>query len=438
MSGTYKIRLVTSIEEIDAAQWNACANPDPAASAGIADDCVTPIPPQEPPTVATQSAADAAHDNAVQPDSALQHESALQKERFNPFITHAFLQALESSVSVGGKTGWTPTHVTVEDQTTGQLMAVAPTYLKTHSMGEYVFDYGWADAYHRAGLQYYPKVQVAVPFTPATGRRLLVSPAGGEAALNALIRGLRTWREKIDASSIHVTFPTKSEWDMLGRNGFLQRTGQQFHFINKGYGDFEGFLTDLTSRKRKMIRRERKDALAQADGIEIELLTGSEIKEAHWDAFFLFYMDTGNRKWGKPYLTRPFFSLIGAVMSEHILLVMAKRKNRYIAGAINFIGKDALYGRNWGCIEEYPFLHFEVCYYQAIDYAITHGLSRVEAGAQGEHKLARGYVAVPTFSAHDIADRRFASAIDEFLARERKAVDESLDEYAEMAPFKKG
>ncbi|MHB8886928.1 MAG: GNAT family N-acetyltransferase [Methylovirgula sp.] len=422
MSETYKIRLVTSIGEIDAAQWNACANPDPAAwPAGSLLTSIVPSAPATPPSETTPAA-----------------DNALQKERFNPFITHAFLQALESSGSVGKKTGWTATHVLVEDTASGRLMAVAPTYLKTHSMGEYVFDYGWADAYHRAGVKYYPKVQVAVPFTPATGRRLLVSPEGGEAALNALILGLRTWREKIEASSIHVTFPTRSEWDALGRNGFLQRTGQQFHFINKGYADFEAFLADLTSRKRKMIRRERKEALAQAGGIEIELLTGAAITEAHWDAFYLFYTDTGARKWGHPYLTRAFFSQIGATMSEHILLVMAKRKNRYIAGAINFLGKDALYGRNWGCIEEYPFLHFEVCYYQAIEYAIAHGLSRVEAGAQGEHKLARGYVAVPTYSAHEMADPRFASAIDEFLARERAAVDESLDEYAELAPFKKG
>lgn len=437
MSGTYKIRLVTSIGEIDAAQWDACANPDPTALLGGSELCAMAVAPGEPPVVGADPIKAEPQGVALQ-ETALHQELALRKERFNPFIAHAFLQALESSGSVGGKTGWTPTHVVVEEPIGGRLVAVAPTYLKTHSMGEYVFDYGWADAYHRAGLQYYPKVQVAVPFTPATGRRLLVSPEGGEAALNALILGLRTWREKIGASSIHVTFPTRSEWKALGRNGFLQRTGQQFHFINKGYGDFEAFLGDLTSRKRKMIRRERKDALAQAGGIEIELLTGAAIKEAHWDAFFLFYMDTGNRKWGKPYLTRAFFSQIGASMAEQILLVMAKRKNRYIAGAINFIGKDALYGRNWGSIDEYPFLHFEVCYYQAIDYAIRHGLSRVEAGAQGEHKLARGYVAVPTYSAHDIADRRFASAIDEFLARERTAVDESLDEYAEMAPFKKG
>jgi predicted N-acyltransferase len=303
-------------------------------------------------------------------------------------------------------------------------------------MGEYVFDYGWADAYTRAGLDYYPKLQVSVPFTPATGRRLLIAEGAGEGAEKALIGGLRLWREKTKTSSIHVTFPTKREWTAMGEAGFLQRTGQQFHFINKGYADFEAFLGDLASRKRKMIRRERKDALQ--NGIEIELLTGAAINEAHWDAFFLFYQDTGNKKWGHPYLTRSFFSAVGAAMAEHILLVMAKRNGRYIAGAINFIGKDALYGRNWGAIEEHPFLHFEVCYYQAIEFAITHGLSRVEAGAQGEHKLARGYGAVATFSAHDIADKRFARAIDDFLQRERLQVDAALDEYAEAAPFKKG
>jgi predicted N-acyltransferase len=395
MASRFRIRLVTSIDEIEAVQWDRCANPDPC--------------------VAT--------------------DDVLQRERFNPFLTHAFLRALESSGSVGGKSGWTPTHVLVEDDA-GRVIAVAPTYLKTHSMGEYVFDYGWAEAYERAGLSYYPKLQVAVPFTPVTGRRLLISSEGGELAANALIAGLRSWRDKIDASSIHVTFPTKAEWEMLGAKGFLKRTGQQFHFLNKNYDDFESFLGNLTSRKRKTIKRERKDALANE--ITIEHLTGAEITEAHWDAFFAFYIDTGSRKWGRPYLTRTFFSAIGESMSEHILLVMAKRGRRYIAGAINFIGKDALYGRNWGSIEEHPFLHFEVCYYQAIEYAIAHGLARVEAGAQGEHKLARGYVAVPTYSAHDIAHPRFASAIDEFLARERAAVEGALEDYAEMAPFKKG
>jgi uncharacterized protein len=394
MSRSLKIRLVTSIGEIDAAQWNRCANPESC-------DCVN---------------------------------AALQKERFNPFLSHAFLKALEDSSSVGGRTGWRPMHLAVEDDD-GHVLAVAPTYLKTHSMGEYVFDYGWAEAYERAGLPYYPKLQVAVPFTPVMGRRLLVAPDGGDAGLPALVAGLRALREKIDASSIHVTFPTKQEWDALGQQGFLKRTGQQFHFLNEGYDSFEGFLADLTSRRRKTIRRERKDALA--DGIVIERLTGAAITEAHWDIFFSFYMDTGDRKWGRPYLTREFFSRVGATMAQHILLVMAKRDGRYIAGAINFIGKDALYGRNWGCIEDHPFLHFEVCYYQAIDFAIAHGLARVEAGAQGEHKLARGYVAVPTYSAHDIADTRFALAIDDYLARERAAVEDALEDYAEMAPFKK-
>ncbi len=387
-----KIRVAASIDEIDGAAWDACANP-----AGVA-------PADE-----------------------------RGGERFNPFLTHEFLRALEHSRSVGGRTGWTPAHVVVESADT--LVAAAPTYVKTHSLGEYVFDHGWADAYHRAGLDYYPKIQVAVPFTPVTGRRLLVAPDGGAAARDALVAGLRNWREKIDASSIHVTFPTRGEWEDLRRAGFLQRTGQQFHFVNRGYADFDAFLADLAARKRKMIRRERKEALA--NGIEIERLTGASITEAHWDAFFSFYMDTGSRKWGRPYLTRAFFSEIGASMAEHILLVVAKRGGRMIAAALNFIGRDALYGRYWGAIEEHPFLHFEVCYYQAIDYAIAHKLARVEAGAQGEHKLARGYAAVPTYSAHEIADPRFARAIDAFLTEERLAVDELLEEYAELAPFKK-
>jgi uncharacterized protein len=407
MTSTLKIRVVPSMGEIDAAAWDACANPAPAGLDRLEADAT------------------------AQPAGCLREISG---EGFNPFITHGFLHALESSGSVGGRTGWRPAHILVEDA--GRLVAAAPTYLKTHSLGEYVFDHGWADAYHRAGLDYYPKVQVAVPFTPVTGRRLLVAPAGGNGAREALLLGLRHWREKICASSVHVTFPTREEWEALRRAGFLQRTGQQFHFVNKGYKDFEAFLSDLAARKRKMIRRERKEALA--GGIEVELLTGTAIKEAHWDAFFGFYMDTGARKWGRPYLTRAFFSEIGATMEEHILLVMANRARRPIAGALNFIGRDALYGRYWGAIEEHPFLHFEVCYYQAIDYAIVNGLSRVEAGAQGEHKLARGYVAVPTYSAHEIADRRFASAIDAFLAEERVAIEESLEDYAELAPFKKG
>jgi uncharacterized protein len=394
MTSRHKIRIATSIREIDPTLWDACANP-------------------------------AAPDVNAEDDG----------ERFNPFISHAFLAALEESGSVGRKTGWVPTHVVVEDKK-GRMLAAAPTYLKAHSMGEYVFDHAWADAYESAGLEYYPKLQIAVPFTPVTGRRLLVSPEGGTEARAALILGLRKWREETKASSIHLTFPTEAEWHALGDAGFLRRTGQQFHFVNKQYGDFESFLSDLASRKRKMIRRERNDALA--GDISIEHLTGSDIGEAHWDAFFQFYMDTGSRKWGRPYLNRRFFSEIGASLSPHILLVMAKRNGRYIAGALNLIGKDALYGRYWGAIEEHPFLHFEICYYQAIDYAIAHRLKRVEAGAQGEHKLARGYAAVPTYSAHDIADTRFATAIEDYLSRERVVMDEQLAEYTELAPFKKG
>jgi len=410
MSSTYSVYVAQSMSEISAAEWDLCANPRMPSGPGAAPD---PAP------ASANGAADA---------------SKLEIERHNPFVTHAFLNALETSSSVAPRHGWTSCHIIVRDSE-GRLAAAAPTYVKAHSMGEFVFDYGWADAYHRAGLKYYPKLQVAVPFTPATGRRLLVAPGHGEGARQALVAGLRTWRGRLEASSIHITFPTRDEWEALGASGFLQRTGQQFHFINKGYTDFEAFLADLASRKRKMIRRERKDALAP--GIEIELLTGAAITERHFDAFYLFYTDTGARKWGTPYLTREFFSAVGATMADRILLVMAKRNGSYIAGAINFIGADALYGRNWGAIEEHPFLHFEVCYYQAIEFAIRHGLSRVEAGAQGEHKLARGYSAVATFSAHDIADARFAHAIDEYLQRERIAVDESLAEYAALAPFRK-
>jgi uncharacterized protein len=402
MSSPYTVHVAHSMNEIDAAQWDACANPD--ADTG-------PKPPRD----------------GDQP--------ANEEERFNPFITHAFLKALETSKSVGSRTGWISAHVLVKDAG-GRLAAAAPAYLKTHSMGEYVFDHGWADAYHRAGLPYYPKLQVAVPFTPVTGRRLLVGAGQGEAARQTLVAGLRALRKKAGASSLHITFPTRAEWKTLGAAGFLQRAGQQFHFMNEGYVDFEAFLAKLASRKRKMIRRERKAALGP--GIAIELLTGAGITEAHWEAFFLFYMDTGARKWGMPYLNRAFFSQVGASMRDHILLVMAKRNGRYIAGALNFLGKHAVYGRNWGAIEDHPFLHFEVCYYQAIEFAITRGFSRVEAGAQGEHKLARGYRAVPTYSAHDIGDTRFARAIDEYLQKERVHIGEALREYAELEPFKKG
>ncbi len=386
------VRVARDIAQIAAAEWDACANP---------------------------------------PDPS---EPEAGGERFNPFISHAFLLALEQSRSVGGRSGWAPTHVLVEDEA-GRLLAAAPTYIKSHSQGEYVFDHGWAQAYAQAGGRYYPKLQVAVPFTPATGRRLLVAPGAPPDARATLIAGLRGLCKAINASSIHVTFANAGDCEALSAAGFFQRTGEQFHFANPGYRDFEEFLGALSSRKRKNIKRERKDALG--DDIAIEWITGAALKKEHWDAFFAFYMDTGSRKWGNPYLTRAFFDRIGASMADRILLVMAKRQGRYIAGALNLIGDDALYGRNWGAIEEHPFLHFEVCYYQAIDFAIRRGLKRVEAGAQGEHKLARGYRPVPTFSLHDFADRRLGEAVAEYLARERVAVEETIALYDEHAPYRK-
>jgi predicted N-acyltransferase len=358
-----------------------------------------------------------------------------QGERHNPFVSHAFLSALERSRSVGGRTGWTPAHVLVEDAG-GRLVACAPAYVKTHSMGEYVFDHSWAHAYESAGGRYFPKLQVAVPFSPVTGRRLLVAkdaPADARATLIGALRGLR---EAVEASSVHVTFADKADAEALGAAGFARRTGEQFHFFNEDYADFDAFLDALASRKRKAIRRERRDALG--DEVTIDLLTGADLKPQHWDAFYDFYMDTGSRKWGRPYLTRAFFDEIGKTMADRVLLVMAKRNGRHIAGAINFLGDDAIYGRNWGAIEERPFLHFEVCYYQAIEYAIRHKYSRVEAGAQGEHKLARGYRPVPTYSAHDFADPGFARAVREYLVREREAVDEQIADYEAGLPFKRG
>jgi predicted N-acyltransferase len=401
MPPVYTVHAAPSMREIDAAKWDACANPLL--------------------TTGGQKKGGAA-------------ESADEAERYNPFIAHAFLAALESSKSVGPGTGWTPAHILVKDEN-GALAAAAPAYLKSHSLGEYVFDHSWADAYCRAGVRYYPKLQVAVPFTPVTGRRLLTAPDHGAEARKTLIAGLRALYGTAGASSLHITFPSRGEWDFLGTCGFLQRTDQQYHFINKGYSSFEAFLSDLASRKRKMIRRERKEAIGA--GIKIELLTGDQIAERHWDAFFRFYMETGARKWGTPYLTRSFFSEVAASMRAHILLVMAKRNGRYIAGALNLLGEDAIYGRNWGAIEDHPFLHFEVCYYQAIEYALARGFSRVEAGAQGEHKLARGYRAVPTYSAHDIGDKRFAEAIGRYLEAERMHNNAVLHAYEELVPFKK-
>jgi predicted N-acyltransferase len=349
---------------------------------------------------------------------------------FNPFVSHAFLSSLEDSGCVGAKTGWTPVHVLVEDDKE-KLLGAVPCYLKSHSMGEYVFDHSWADAYTRAGGHYYPKLQVSVPFTPATGPRLLV-PNGARASeiRSYAIAGLRALRDQTGASSIHATFLQQDDLDAFAAQGFLRRDDRQFHWLNDGYRSFEDFLAALSSRKRKAIRRERRDALA--NDVSIEWITGRDITEAHWDAFFAFYMDTGSRKWGRPYLNRSFFSLIGERMAERVLLVMAERGGRYIAGAINLIGDRRLYGRNWGCIEDHPFLHFEVCYYQAIDFAIARGLDRVEAGAQGEHKLARGYRPVITSSAHDIADPSLRRAVQAYLEQERLYVSDA----AEATPFK--
>ncbi|MGN8151514.1 GNAT family N-acetyltransferase [Agrobacterium cavarae] len=354
---------------------------------------------------------------------------------YNPFISHAFLSALEESGSATAKTGWLGQHLLLE-RSDGRLMGAVPGYLKNHSRGEYVFDQGWADAFERAGGRYYPKLQCSVPFTPATGPRLLTTGLDAAALQQVLASGLQQVTEKLGISSAHVTFANEEEIEALEDEGFLHRTDQQFHFINEGYRDHSDFLDALSSRKRKTLKKERRSALE--NGIEIDWLTGSDLTEDIWDQFFTFYMDTGSRKWGKPYLTRAFYSLIGERMADDILLVMAKREGKYIAGAINFIGGDALYGRHWGCIEDHPFLHFEVCYHQAIDFALSKGLKRVEAGAQGEHKLARGYTPVTTHSAHYIAHPGLRHAIADYLERERSEVEQINDYLEDHSPFRKG
>ncbi len=351
---------------------------------------------------------------------------------YNPFLTHKFLHALEESGSVSAQTGWQPFHIVVEDQ--GNLIGAVPMYLKNHSQGEYVFDYGWADAWHRAGGDYYPKLQISVPFTPATGPRLLTVDAANVEHEKLLLGACMQIAQQIKVSSIHITFMPEQQWQSAHDVGFLQRMDQQFHWHNGGYESFDAFLEDLASKKRKNIRRERRDALA--NDISIEWITGADLSEAHWDAFYRFYMDTGSRKWGSPYLTREFFSLIGTVMPEDVLLIMAKRDGHYIAGAINFIGGDTLFGRNWGCIEDHRFLHFEVCYYQAIEFAITHGLKKVEAGAQGAHKVARGYLPEATYSAHWIADPNFRDAVARFVDDERSYVSQDIAYVEANSPFK--
>ena len=387
---SYTLKATTGIDEIGQKDWDACANP-----IGQGEACP-------------------AHD---------------------PFVSYAFLNALETSDSANAQTGWAPYHLALEHDEQG-VVGVVPMYLKNHSQGEYVFDYSWADAFERSGGRYYPKLQISVPFTPATGRRILTRVDTGDADLEQyLLGGMMQVAEKMEVSSVHVTFADKKQWDLMGESGFLQRTHNQFHWQNAGYETFDDFLADLSSKKRKNIRRERRDSIA--NDIEIERLTGKDITEQHWDAFYHFYVDTGSRKWGTPYLTREFFSLIGESMPDDVLLIMCKRNNRYIAGAINFIGGECLFGRNWGCTEDHPFLHFEVCYYQAIEFAIERGLKRVEAGAQGEHKLARGYMPSHTYSAHWIANESFRDAVDNFLKSERRHVSEEIDYIAEHGPFRK-
>lgn len=354
---------------------------------------------------------------------------------YNPFLSHAFLSAMDESGSAVPETGWMGHHLLLEEN--GRLIGAVPCYLKNHSQGEYVFDHGWADAYQRAGGRYYPKLQASVPFTPATGPRLLVRNGQDvERVTGLLAEALSQVTRKIGASSAHVTFLAQGELPPLTDAGFLHRTDQQFHFINRGYADHEAFLAELSSSKRKNLRKERRAAVE--NGITIDWLTGSDLTEDIWDQFFRFYIDTGSRKWGRPYLTRSFYSLIGERMADDVLLVMAKRNGRYVAGAINFIGADALYGRHWGCIEDHPFLHFEVCYHQAIDFALSKGLARVEAGAQGEHKLARGYEPVTTHSAHYIAHPGLRRAVADYLEHERREVAQMSDYLGEHTPFRKG
>lgn len=354
---------------------------------------------------------------------------------YNPFITHAFFAALEDSKSACARTGWAARHLIARRD--GAIVGIVPCYLKSHSQGEYVFDYGWADAFERAGGRYYPKLQASVPFTPATGPRLLIREGVDRNEIGtALARGLIGLTQATNASSVHVTFAPEDQSQLLAAHGFLHRTDRQFHWQNAGYASFDDFLATLASRHRKAIRRERRDALT--NGITIHHLTGAALTEQAWDAFFEFYIETGSRKWGQPYLTREFFSLIGQTMRDDILLVMAKRDGHWIAGAINLIGSDTLFGRNWGAIEHHPFLHFEVCYYQAIDFAISRKLTWVEAGAQGEHKIARGYLPRITHSAHFLADPSLRRAVSDYLRHERAHVAADAECLTEAGPFRKG
>jgi uncharacterized protein len=374
-------RLIATLDAIEAADWDACAGPD------------------------------------------------------NPFASHAFLKALEETGCVGGRTGWKPQHLVASDAG-GRVIAVVPLYLKSNSYGEYVFDHGWANAYERAGGTYYPKLQSAVPFTPVTGPRLMVRPDAPGGLVALLAAALETVATQMGVSSIHVTFPTEGEWTALGHAGWLLRTGQQYHWDNRGYAGFDDFLDALNARKRKSIRRERR-AVAEA-GITFAALSGGDLKAEHWDAFHRFYIDTAGRKWGSPYLNRAFFHRLGAVMADRVVLILGRRDGQWVCGALNLLGTDTLYGRNWGAVVDVPFLHFEACYYQAMDVAIARGLARVEAGAQGEHKIQRGYLPVTTYSAHWVRDPGFRVALEDFLDRERRMVANQIEALAEYAPFRQG
>lgn len=352
----------------------------------------------------------------------------------NPFLCHAFLSALEDSGSAAAERGWLPQHAALRDEA-GRLVACAPCYAKSHSQGEYVFDRGWADAIERAGGQYYPKLQVAVPFSPVPGRRLLIRPGSGVPAA-ALAQALVQACQAIGASSVHVTFCAEAEWAALGQAGWLQRLGTQFHWHNAGYGTFEDFLGALASRKRKVLKRERREV--QASGLVLRCLRGAAITPRHWEAFHRFYRSTTDRKWGRSaYLTKRFWPLLGERLGDAVVLMVAERDGEPVAGALNLVGRDAIYGRNWGAVVDVPFLHFELCYYMAMDFAIAHGLARVEAGAQGEHKIQRGYLPVETYSAHWIAHPGLARAVGEFLDRERPAMRREMALLATLSPFRK-
>ena len=350
----------------------------------------------------------------------------------NPFVSHAFLSAVEDSGSANARTGWLPQHAVLRDAS-GQVAAVAPMYAKSHSYGEYVFDHGWAQAFERAGGQYYPKLLVGVPFSPVPGPRLLLRPDCG-LPVAALAGALRQACDELEMSGVHVNFCTREEWEALGAAGWLQRLGMQFHWYNNNYSSFDDFLAALSSRKRKTLRRERRDA--NAAGLEFITLRGGDIGKREWDAFYAFYQSTVDRKWGSAYLTRRFFSLLGERLGDAVVLMLAVHNGTPVAGALNLMGTHALYGRNWGCVGDWPFLHFELCYYRAIDFAIEHRLERVEAGAQGEHKIQRGYVPSETYSAHWIQHRGLRNAVADFLAEERKERAAQMAYLGEYAPFK--